>query len=132
MPLTITTLNTESAVAKTFVEIAKDRASAEWLNTTDSNSTYDVRLIVKQQVIGKTKTGVPIRRSLVQLKAVAPTTVVLNGNSQTVAEEVTVNLTITSPTALATITSTNRIDLVAFLRNFVTASNVTALTQGQV
>lgn len=132
MPITITTLNNEAAAAKTFTEIAKDRNSAEWLNTTDSTSALDIRLQVKQQLIGKSKTGVQIRRSLVSAKAVAPTTVVLGGNSTSVNEEVTVNLTITTPVGLATLTATQRKDLVAFIRNFITAANVDALAQGQV
>lgn len=132
MPLAITTLNNEAAVAKTFAEIAKDRSSAEWLNTTDSTSSLDIRLLVKQQLVGKSKTGVSIRRSLVQTKAIAPTTVVIGGNSVVVNEEITVNLTITTPVGLATLTSTQRKDLVAFIRNFVTAANVDALAQGQL
>lgn len=132
MPLSITTLNNEAAVAKTFTEIAKDRNSAEWYNTTDSTASLDIRLNVKQQLIGKSKTGVAIRRSLVQTKAIAPTTVVIGGNSVVVNEEITVNLTITTPVGLATLTATQRKDLVAFIRNFVTASNVDALAQGQL
>ncbi|DAD51180.1 TPA_asm: coat protein [ssRNA phage SRR7976325_11] len=132
MPLTITTLNNEAAVAKTFTEIAKDRNSAEWLNTTDSTSALDIRLVVKQQLIGRSKTGVQIRRSLVQTKAIAPTSVVIGGNTTNVNEEITVNLTITTPVGLATLTTTQRKDLVAFIRNFVTAANVEALAQGQV
>jgi hypothetical protein len=131
MSITITTLNNEAAVAKTFTEISKDRSVGEWINSTDSTSTLDGRLLIKQQVIGKTKTGVPIRRSLVQSKFVAPTTVVLGGNSVVVPEEVTVNLTITTPTALATLTATQRKDLVAFVRNFITAANVDKLANGE-
>lgn len=132
MPLSITTLNNEAAAAKTFTEIAKDRNSAEWLNTTDSTAALDIRLLVKQQLVGKSKTGVAIRRSLVQTKAIAPTTVVIGGNSTVVNEEITVNLTITTPVGLATLTATQRKDLVAYIRNFVTAANVDALAQGQL
>lgn len=132
MPLTITTLNNEAAAAKTFTEIAKDRQSAEWLNTTDSNSTLDIRLTVKQSQLGKTRTGVAIRRTLVQAKAVAPTTVVISGNSTSVNEEITANFTLTTPVGLATLTTTQRKDLVAFLRNFLTASVVEQLARGEV
>lgn len=131
MSITITTLNNEAAVAKTFTEVGKDRVTAEWINSTDSTSSLDGRLIIKQQTLGKTRTGVPIRRSLVQSKFVAPTTVVINGNSVVVPEEVTVNLTITTPVALATLTATQRKDLVAFVRNFITAANVDKLANGE-
>jgi hypothetical protein len=132
MPITITTLNNEAAVAKTFTEISKDKTSGEWLNTTDSTSTFDCRLNIKQQLLGKSKTGVSIRRSLVQVKAIAPTTVVLGGNSTSVNEEITVNLTVTTPVGLATLTATQRKDLVAFIRNLCTGSVIDQLVQGQV
>lgn len=132
MPLELTTLNNEAGSARNFTEIAKDRTSAEWLNISDNGPNLDIRMTVKQQLIGKSKTGVSIRRSLVQAKAVAPTTIVVAGNSVSVNEEVTVNLTITTPTGLATLTATQRKDLVAFIRNFVTAGNVDRLVRGEV
>ena len=132
MPLTIATLNNEAAVAKTFTEISKDRTNAEWLNSTDSTASLDCRIIVKQQLTGKTITGIPIRRSLVQAKITAPTTVVLNGTSKNISEEITVNLTVTGPTALATLTPTQRKDLVAYIRNLCNGSFVDQLAQGQV
>ena len=132
MPLTLTTLNNEAAVAKTFTEISKDRNSAEWLNTTDSNATLDIRLTVKQQLIGRSKTGVGIRRALVQAKAIAPTSVVIAGNTTSVNEEITVNLTITTPVGLSTLTATQRKDLVAYIRNMCTGNMVDQLVQGQV
>lgn len=132
MPLTLTTLNNDAAAAKTFTEIAKDRNSAEWLNTSDSTSTLDIRLLVKQQLIGRSKTGVGIRRSLVQAKAVAPTSVVIAGNTTSVNEEITVNLTITTPIGLSTLTATQRKDLVAYIRNLCSGSVVDQLVQGQV
>lgn len=131
MSISITTLNNEAAAARTFTEISKDRLVSEWINTSDSTTSLDGRLFIKQQIIGKTKTGVPIRRSLVQSKYTAPTTVVLNGNSVVVPEEIVVNLTITTPTALATLTATQRKDLVAFVRNLVTAANVDKLVLGE-
>lgn len=131
MSITITTLNNEAAVAKTFTEISKDRQAAEWINATDSTASLDGRLLIQQRLVGKTKTGVPIRQSLVQSKFTAPTTVVIGGNSVVVSEEVVVNLTIKTPTALATLTPTLRKDLVAFIRNFVTAANVDKLVNGE-
>ena len=132
MPLSITTLNNNAAVAKNFTEVGKDRVSSEWLNSDDSTTTLDSRMFVKQRVIGKTKAGVQIQQSLVQYKIVAPTSVVINGNTQTISEEITVNFTITSPKALATLTSTQRKDAVAFLKALLTGANIDALCQGQV
>lgn len=133
MSITITTLNNEAAVARNFTEINKDRFIAEWQNASDSNgSTLDGRLFIKQSLTGKTKTGVPIRTTLVQSKYVAPTTVVIGGNSVVVPEEVVVNLTIKTPSTLATLTATQRKDLVAFIRNFCIAANVDKLCNGEL
>lgn len=131
MAITITTLNNEAAAAKTFTEVGKDRDTSEYINASDSTSSLDGRLFIKQQIIGKTKTGVQIRRSLVQSKFTAPTTVTIGGNSVVVPEEIVVNLTITTPVALATLTATQRNDLVAFVRNLVTAANVAKLANGE-
>jgi hypothetical protein len=132
MPLTLLALDNASDVEKTFTEISKDRNTAEWLNTTDSDADLDIRLIVKQQLIGRSKQGVQIRRSLVQTKAIAPTSVVIGGNTVNVNEEVTVNLTITTPVGLSTLTAAHRKDLVAYIRNFVDNGVVDQLVQGQV
>jgi 6,7-dimethyl-8-ribityllumazine synthase len=132
MPLSITTLNNNAAVAKNFTEVGKDRVSSEFLNSDDSTSTFDSRMVIKQRLTGKTKSGVPIRQSLVQYKIVVPTSVVINGNTQTISEEMTVNLTLTAPVAFAILTSTNRKDAVSFIKNFLTPANVDALSQGQV
>lgn len=126
MPLTITNLVNDAAVAKTFAEIAKDKVSAEWINSTDSSTTKDSRFNVKQAILGKNKAGQPIRRSLVQHKIVVPTA------TAGVTEEVTVNLTITRPTASTVLTGTDVKDAVSFVRNFVTSANIDALGQGQV
>lgn len=126
MPLSITTLNNEAAAAKTFVEIAKDKVSAEWLNTTDSNASMDSRLTVKQSLIGKNKAGNPIRRTLIQHRIIVGTSVA------GVTEEVTCNLTITRPTISTSLTSVHIKDAVAFLRNLATGATVDAVGQGQV
>lgn len=134
MAITITTLNDSATTpaANTFVEVAKDRTSAEWINTTQSTSTLDGRFIIKQTLAGKSRTGVPIRRTLVQSKFTAPTSVVVGGNTLTINEECTVNLTITTPVGLATLTTKQRTDLVAFIKDFATNANINALVQGQV
>lgn len=132
MPITIGTINDEAAVAKTFTEIAKDRASAEWLNTTDATASYDCRLVIKQQMLGKTQTGIPIRRSLVQCTIKAPLTVTVGGSEMIRQEVVTVNMTITTPEALTALTTAQRRSAVAFVKGLITNSVVDQLVQGQV
>lgn len=126
MSLSITTLNNEAAVAKTFTLISSNDKQSEWINSTDSTSTLDGRFLVKQSVIGKAKNGIALRRTLIQSK--------FSGASSVGAdpEEVTVNMTITTPVALATLTPTLRKDLVAFVRNFITAANVDKVCQGEL
>lgn len=132
MSLSITTLNNEAAVAKTFTEISADRNYHEWLNTTDYTTTFDQRIIVKQQLAGKSKQGVPLRRSLVQAKCQAPVSIVVHGDTVSTIEEIVANLTILTPVGLASLTATNRKDLIAFLRNFVTATVCEQLARGEV
>lgn len=131
MPITITTLNNEAAAAKTFTEIAKDRTSAEWYNATDETSYFGNRLIIKQRLNGKNGNGTPLRQTLIQCTA---SQALDSGSSTHLAEPevVKVNVTIVTPTSLLGLTSTNRKDVMAFLRNFLTAANVEALVTGQV
>lgn len=131
MSITITTLNNEAAAAKTFELVTRGDVKAVWRNATDSTASLEGTFSILQKTVGKTKTGVPIRLSTVVSKFVAPTTVVLNGNSVTVPEEVVVTLNVRTPTALATLTATQRKDLVAFIRNFATAANVDRLAFGE-
>lgn len=126
MSLSITTLNNEAAVAKTFTAISSNDKQSEWINTTDSTSTLDGRFVVKQSIIGKGKNGVMIRRSLVQSKFTAVSAVGADP------EEITVNLTVTTPVALATLTATLRKDLAAFIRNFCTGANIDKLANGEL
>jgi hypothetical protein len=132
LPITLTTLNNNAAVAKTFAEVGKDRNSSEFLNTDDSTTTKDSRLIIKQRLTGKTRSGVQIRQWLCQYRISVPTSVVINGNTVTTTEEITVNLTCSQPVALATLTSTDRKDAIAFLKNLLLPATVDALSQGQV
>lgn len=126
MAITITTLNNDSAVAKTFTEIGKDRVSAEWVNTTDATATKNGKLTIKQTILSKTKQNVPLRRTLVSYQVVG----VDDGVNSP--ETVTVNFTITAPEQLSVLGGSDRHDAVAYLRNLLTSANVTALTQGQV
>lgn len=132
MALSVSTLSNNAAVSKTWTEIGRDRESSEFINSTDSTSALDVRLTVKQSVVGKTSTGVPIRRSLVQATAVAPTSVVVNGNTRTSSEQITINVTVTSPTALATLTAETRKDLMAYLRGLISGNVIDQLARGEV
>jgi hypothetical protein len=126
MPITVSTLNNDSAVAKTFTEIGKDLTNAVYINTTDSTATKSIKLQIRQQVIGKTKTGVAIRRSNVQVTATAV------DDSASSPENVIVNLTITGPENLTVLGSSDAQDAMAYVRNLCTGANVTALRQGQV
>jgi hypothetical protein len=131
MPITITTLNNDSAVAKTFTLLGRDRSQTDWLNTTDSDDDFTSQLLVKQQIIGKTSKGSPIRRVLVQAKAV--TLDQPNSTSEgPPSEEVTVNLTITAPTVSGLLTAAQKRDAVAFIRNLVTSGVVDQLIRGEV
>lgn len=133
MPITITTLNNEAAAAKTFAEVAKDKVSSVWLNTTDSTSGTRIELQVRQSTLGPAPNGSPVRRSTVTLKHSVPSTVVMaNGNSKTQLEQYTLSCTLTGPEVASVLTSTHRKDLAAYLRNFLVAANVDALAQGMV
>lgn len=125
MSIVITTLNNEAAVAKTFTKIAGDRAQTEYYNSTDATSLTDGRLIIKQQLVGK-QNGIPLRRSLVQssINVIDGTTGVM--------ERVVANLTLTTPTSLQNVTVTQRKDLVAYLRNLLTAAVVEQLAFGEL
>jgi len=131
MAITITALNNEAAVAKTFTEIGKDMVSSAWYNSTDETSTFHQTLTIKQRITGKNGNGIAMRQTLIQCKATTPVDSI--GSDPLVApEDVFVNVTINTPVALQGLSATNRKDLVAFLRNFLTAANVDALVTGQV
>jgi hypothetical protein len=131
MSLSITTLNNEAAVAKTFTNVGSNLEAHKWFNSTDKTSTFDNNVTIKQSIIGKDKTtGIAIRRSLVQITAESPAHLavgVLVPN-----EQVTVNLTITTPTALSNLTTTNRKDVMAFVRNLLTATFLEQLAAGEI
>lgn len=131
MSLTITTINNDSAAAKTFTLLGRDKTSAEWLNTSDSDDDEKISLSVKQQTIGKTSTNVPIRRTLVQTKIEhAGQGAAATGDVQL--ETFTVNLTLTGPVVLTSLTSAQRKDMMAYIRNFVTSGVVDQLVRGEV
>lgn len=131
MAITITTLNNEAAAAKTFVEVSKDRSSAEWYNSSDESSSFHNTISIKQRIQGKNLNDVSMRQTLVQCKSTGVSTsdpIVGKG----LPEDIWINVTINSPTTLQALTSTQRKDVMAFLRNFLTAANVDALMTGQV
>jgi hypothetical protein len=131
MSLSITTLNNEAAAAKTFTLIGRDKVSSEWLNTSDSDDDFTSTLVIKQQQIGKNAFGVPILRTLAQLKVAAIDTSG-TANRDTNVDEFTVNMTVTGPKLLTSLTDTNRKDAVAFIRNLMSASVLTQLLRGEV
>lgn len=125
MSITITTLNNEAAVAKTFTKVSGDRTQSEYYNSTDTTALIDDRLFIKQQIVGK-QNGVPVRRALVQSKVTVLD--VTTGLSETV----TANLTITTPTSMSNVTTTQRKDRLAFIRNLVTATVAEQLAFGEL
>lgn len=131
MPIDITTLDNSAATEKTFELVGRDRTASEWIDTTDTDADTDIRLYVKQQLLGKSRQGVPVRRSLVQVIAIGLSSAVINGNTQSQQEQVIANLTLTSPTQLSAVTATQRKDTLAFLASFLQdADNVNALIRG--
>lgn len=134
MAITITTLANNAAVAKTFTEIGKDRNSAEWYNATDDTASFHNFLTIKQRIGRKNAIGIPVRETLVQFTAEQSNLVEIGvGTTPLDATEVLkINVTIQSPTSLQALTATNRADIAAFMRNFMTAANVEALVLGQV
>lgn len=131
MAITITTLNNEAAAAKTFVEIGKDLQNSSWVDTSDESSTLATSMVIKQSIIGKrVGTNIPIRRTLVQCKISA-----LEGGTSTgdaSPDDFTVNVTMTGPVLLTSLTATNQNDALAFIRNFLTAANQAKLLRGEV
>jgi hypothetical protein len=127
MAITITTLNNEAAVAKTFTEVSKDRSTAEWYNSTDETVNYHGTVSIKQRLTGKSANGVQLRQTLIQAKAIGT-----DGTKAEFPEEVFINVTINTPVGLSVLTATLRKDLMAYLRNLLTAANVDALVTGQV
>lgn len=125
MSITITTLNNEAAVAKTFTLIGRDRAVGEWIDSTDDLASFHQRLFIKQSIAGK-QNGVDLRRSLVQsqVSAIDVTTGLI--------ETVNFNCTLLAPTVLQNISLTAVKDSVAFSRNLLTASVVAQLLNGEL
>jgi hypothetical protein len=132
MSITITTLNNTAAQSKAFTEVGRDRTSSEWYNSAQAADDYDGRLLIKQSIQGKNRLGVPIRRTLVQYRAKAPVTTSVGGTTTSVQEEVVINFTISSPTSLSELTSTDREDAVTFLKNFLSSTNIAKLIAGEV
>jgi hypothetical protein len=131
MSLSITTLNNEAAVAKTFTNVGSNLDVHKWFNATDKTTSFDNNVTIKQSIIGKDKaTGVAIRRSLVQITAESPAH--LSGLNLLPNETITVNVTVTTPTALSNLTATNRKDVMAFVRNLLTATFLEQLASGEI
>lgn len=131
MAISITTLNNESAVAKTFVEVGKDLQQSQWINTTEGSASFSEQLTIKQSIIGKRKgTNIPIRRTLVQIKSSAIDSGTSSGEMSP--DEATINVTITAPSLLTALTDTMIEDALAKMRNFLTATNLAHLRRGEV
>jgi len=132
MAITITSLTNSTGATNTFEFIGNDRLSSEWINTTMSVGGLDQRVIVKQTTLGKTLTGIPIKRALVQFQLTNPVAMTVGGNSKTVPETLTVNMTLTGPASSASLTAAQRRDLVALLKAFLNNSVADSLWRGDV
>lgn len=131
MSLSITTLNNEAAAAKTFTNVGADLSTHKWFNATDATANFANNVTIKQSIIGKDKvTGVSLRRALVQITAESPAHLVVG--VAVPAEQITVNLTVTTPTALSNLTATNRKDVMAYVRNLLTAAFLEQLAAGEI
>lgn len=131
MAITITTLNNEAAAAKTFAEIAKDRMSAQWYNSTDWSNPATT-LTIQQKVTGMDKpSGSPIQMSSVLVETRVPITVVVNGIEVTRHERFTCRVILTG-VQVGNVTDTQKKDVVAYARNFLTGANALALVRGEV
>jgi len=130
MPLEFPIVKNNSNADVAFSLIARDRQTAEWREITNSNPNLKITAITKQQVVGKSPAGHPIRRSLVQVRAKSP----VAGAAPGASEEVVVNMTIVHPELLAStgISQLTVDDLVAYVRNICSGANVQKLVQGQV
>lgn len=126
MPITITTLNTDAGNPKTFIEIGKDKANAEWLN---ADTTFESRVFIRQMLMKRDPaTGVQYRRSLVKLIARKP----VAGTTPARSEMVTINVTIEAPVSFEVLSSAHAKDTMAFARNLLAGTVVDQLLQGQV
>ena len=128
MPVTLTTLNNASAVAKTFNMLGRDKTTSEWINITDTD--HRCTLSARQNLLPRNKTtGVQVRRTSVQTKASR----LVTGTNPPRYEEVTVTLTIVRPDGtLEALTQGEVKDLVAFIRNHMDNSNVDAYALGML
>lgn len=135
MAITITTLNNNAAVAKTFTEQGKSLTEAQWYNTTDQAATYSNRIVIKQMNnAGRDARGNQLRRSQVQCVIERPIEIVnpVNGAIKQASEKVTCTVSIVAAPLSPTMTSADKQDVVEYLRNFLTDSVVTSLTNGEI
>lgn len=132
MAITITTLNNEAAAAHTFTYVKGNDQYSEWRNATASTGSVDGRLTIRQRNGTRMKTGTPTRVASVIASFEVPLTTTIGGSSVLVNEVLSASLTLVTPKNLTTLTSTQRKDLVAYLRNLCTASVVEQLAGGEL
>lgn len=123
MSITITTLNNDAAVAKTFTAVGG--GTSKWYNSTDATATFSQELLVKQQLV-QAKGQPQKRRALVQSKARMVDS--LSG----LEEEIVMNFTVLTPVLLQNLSTTQRKDCLAYLRNLVTATIEEQLCNGEL
>lgn len=123
--IVITTLDNEAAVAKTFTKIGNSMTESKWLNTTDDSVAFHNTIEIKQQTV-KPKGAPARRRSLVSGKTEVVD--VTTGN----VEDTIINITVSQPLFLQNTTSTQRADVLSYLRDLMTAAVLGQLSNGEV
>lgn len=129
MSLSITSVNNDAGTAKTYVLVGRDRTSSEWYNQTDETIDFSQRVTFKHSQVGKTSAGIPLIRTLAQVKASTILDPVSPGAGF---EDVIVNLTITRPSQMTDATLMTIKDAVAYIRNALTSSVIGQLVHMEV
>jgi hypothetical protein len=130
MAIAITTLDNEAGTDKTFVRLGGDLSSSVWLNQTDDSTTKHTKLTIRRRNLGRSKlNGLPIQQISVTIDA---DEIFNPASGGTAVESIKMNFTVTAPTLLQEFTATERNDLLAYLRSFLTAANLDKLCAGEV
>lgn len=132
MAIDITTLDIEDGTDMTYVLLGRDRTSSEWLDTTGTTAGVRRTLTIRQQLVAANpRNGTPaLRRINVQVRSTNNT----DGTNDVKPPEVmTVNFTLTKPETFESSWTLDSVkNVVALMRNFVSAANVAKLVNGEV
>jgi hypothetical protein len=123
--ITVTTINNASAAAKTFTLMYQRPDGQFWYNASDEAASFHMELSTFNRLTGKTP-GNQTRRcgfnvNMTKIDSTTPT------------QEVgSIQLSVIRPQRLALLTPANFDDLVTFLTNVATTSNMGKLFDGQI